>query len=193
MSTVKINPRTGLLIFMIVSAGAWRLLISGGHTPFSNFTPVGAMALFGGCYFSDKWKAYLFPLLTLWLSDVLLSFFVYYHEWRLFYPGFLWTYASFAGMVMLGTFIKKVQIKNVMIAGVSAALLHWVVSDFGVWMGGHLYPKTWQGLVTCYVAAIPYIKNMLIGNLVFSAVLFGAFELAQKKFPGLRVRRSLHA
>jgi hypothetical protein len=193
MSKTIMNPRTGLLALMILSAGAWRLFISGGHSSLGNFTPVGAMAMFGGCYFSDKGKAYLFPLLTLWLSDVLLSYFVYFHEWRLFYGGFLWTYGSFALMVVIGSFIKKASVKTVVLAGISAALMHWIITDFGVWMGGQLYPKTAEGLVTCYVAAIPYMKNMLIGNLVFGGVMFGTFELAQRKFPVLQVRQKLYA
>jgi len=190
MNKKIINPRTGVLALMILSAGAWRLLISSGHSPLTNFTPVGAMALFGGCYFSDKWKAYFLPLLTLWLSDLLLSYFVYYHDWRLFYDGFLWAYGSFALMVLMGTFIKKANINNVILASISAALAHWIITDFGVWMGGHLYPKTTEGLITCYVAAIPYMKNMLIGNLVFSGIMFGIFELAQRKFPILSLSNS---
>jgi hypothetical protein len=188
-----INPRTSVLILMILSAGAWRLLVSSGYTPFSNFTPVGAMALFGGCYFSDKWKAYVLPLFTLWLSDVLLGYFVYFHEWHLFYSGFWWIYGSFILMVMMGTFMKKATVKTVLLAGISAALMHWIISDFGVWIGGHMYPKTIEGLIMCYAAAIPFMKNMLIGNLVFGAIMFGIFELAQRTFPILQVRKTLHA
>jgi hypothetical protein len=66
-----INPRTNVLVAMILSAGIWRLCISSGHSPLTNFTPIGAMALFGGCYFENRWKAFLVPLLTLWLSDLL--------------------------------------------------------------------------------------------------------------------------
>ncbi len=171
-----INPRAGLLVLMILSAGAWRLLVSNGSTSLANFTPIGAMALFGGCYFAEKWKAFLVPIMTLWLSDLFLNYFVYYHEIRFFYDGFLWTYGSFALMVMMGTYIKKVNVKSVLFAGISAALLHWIISDFGVWMVGHLYPHTFQGLVTCYVFAIPYLTNMIIGNIAFGGIMFGAFE-----------------
>lgn len=189
MKTI-INPRNGVLAVIIVAAGVWRLLVSAGHTPLSNFTPVGAMALFGGCYFRDKWKAYLVPILTLWLSDLFLSFFVYYHELRWFYEGFLWTYGSFALMVVMGMFIKKINIKSVAIAGVSAAVAHWVITDFGVWIGEQLYPKTMEGLIICFTVAIPYLKNMLISNLIFSAVMFGVFELAQRKFPVLSLQKA---
>jgi hypothetical protein len=188
-----INARTGFLAAMILSAGIWRLLITGGHSSLGNFTPIGAMALFGGCYFAEKWKAYVVPLLTLWLSDLFLGYFVYYHKWVWFYDGFLITYGSFTLMVMMGGFIKKASVKNVFFAGVSAALAHWIITDFGVWMDGRLYPKTVEGLISCYVAAIPYMQNMLIANLVFSGIMFGAFELAQKKYPELKLNNSLNA
>lgn len=185
-----INPRTNVLVAMILSAGIWRLCISSGHSPLTNFTPIGAMALFGGCYFENRWKAFLVPLLTLWLSDLLLSYFVYYHEWRWFYDGFAFTYGSFALMVVMGRFIKKVNIRNVILTAVSSALLHWIITDFGVWLDGRMYPMNSGGLVACYVAALPYLQNMLIGNLVFGAIMFGAFELAQRKFPVLSLQNA---
>jgi hypothetical protein len=90
-------------------------------------------------------------------------------------------------MVVMGRFIKKVNIRNVILTGVSSALLHWIISDFGVWLDGRMYPMNSGGLVACYVAALPYLQNMLIGNLVFGAIMFGAFELAQKKYPQLQL------
>ncbi|OFY87754.1 MAG: hypothetical protein A3F72_02620 [Bacteroidetes bacterium RIFCSPLOWO2_12_FULL_35_15] len=182
-----INPRTGMLAAMILSAGAWRLLFSSGHSPLTNFTPIGAMALFGGCYFADKWKAFIVPLLTLWLSDLLLNYFIYFHEWKWFYNGFILVYASFALMVVIGRLVKKVNFKNVLFVSVLAAVSHWVITDFGVWLEGGMYPKTVEGLITCYVAAIPYLGNMLIGNLLFGGIMFGVFELAQKKYPSLQL------
>jgi hypothetical protein len=186
MSKTQINPRTAVLALMIFSAGIWRLVISSGHSPLTNFTPIGAMALFGGCYFADRWKAFLLPLLTLWLSDLLLSYFVYFHEWKWFYSGCYITYGTFALTVLMGRYMKKVNVKNILLFSVSAALLHWLITDFGVWMDGRLYPKTAEGLFTCYIAAIPYMQNMLIGNLLFGSILFGLFEWAQKKFPHLQ-------
>ncbi len=185
---LQFNPKNSFLIVMIVLAGMWRLLFTSGHSPLGNFTPIGAMALFGGCYFTDRIKSYLVPLLTLWLSDIFLNYIFYFHEWKLFYDGFLFTYGSFALMVLIGKFIKKVSVKNVIIAGVSAALLHWVITNFGVWVDRRMYPLTSEGLTACYIAGIPYLKNLLVGNLVFSGIMFGAFELMQKRYTVLSVQ-----
>ncbi len=179
------NPRTGVLAAMILMAGAWRLIFLGNNLPMANFTPIGAMALFGGCYFSDKWKAILLPLVTLWLTDVILNSFVYSHQLTFFYSGFYWNYGIFALIAVMGTFIRKVSVKNVLVGSISAALLFWLISDFGVWLGGTMYPKNVAGIIECYAAAIPFLRNMLISNLVFSAIMFGSFELIKFKFPKL--------
>ncbi len=192
----QINPRPFVLAAIILTAGLFRLFLASGiQTPLANFTPLGAMALFGGCYYHDKWKAYLVPLLTLWLTDIILNRFIYFHEWVFFYDGFAWVYISFALMVLIGHFIKNVTFKNVILSAVAAAILHWLIADFGVWLGGGTniltglpYTRDWNGLLTCYYLVLPFMKNMLIGNLLFSALFFGAFELLQKRFTVLRPR-----
>lgn len=180
-----ISPRNGALVLMIAAAGLWRLIFTGFQTPLQGYTPIAAMALFGGCYFSDKWKAYLVPLLTFWLTDMILNSVLYYHKFTLFYPGFYWTYGSFALMVLIGSFIKKVNFRTFLIACISASLMHWVITDFGTWMVDGIYPRTWDGFVACYTLALPFLQKMLIANLVFGGAMFGAFELAKKRFPVL--------
>lgn len=195
MSLNKINFRTVVLVLMIVIVAFARVLTAGRVlSPLANFTPIGAMALFGGCYFKDKWKAYLVPLGVLLLSDMLLMQTVYKeHSNGLLYSGWGWIYASFALMVLIGNFIKKVNAKSVLFAAIAAALTHWIVSDFGVWLAGGTDITTGQpythdahGLAMCYYLAIPYMKNMLIGNLLYGALLFGGFELLQRRYPRLQ-------
>lgn len=196
--TTKINPRPVVLAALVLLAGICRLLIDGGTlSPLSNFTPLGAMALFGGCYYRDRWKGYLLPLITLLLTDMLLNRFVFFHAWVFFYDGFVWVYGSFALMVLIGGFIKKVSIKSVVFTSVAGALIHWIVSDFGVWLGGGTdittglpFTRDWAGYWRCLYVAIPFMKNLLIGNLVFGALLFGSFELIQRKFPILHLQTS---
>ena len=181
----KLTPQLLVLTAMIISAGIWRLVVSSGFSTLGNFTPVGAMALFGGCYYSNKKLAFVVPLLTLLLSDALLYYFIYAPTFSFFYEGMFTTYMCFALMVVLGMFIKQVTFRNVLAGAVAAALLHWVLTDFAVYMQGVMYPKTLNGFAMCYIAALPFLKNMLIGNILFSGILFGSFELAKRKFPKL--------
>ncbi len=191
MSLNKFNPRTGIILLFIFFMAAVRIFFSLPlqHSPIGNFSPIGAMALFSGSYFISKSKAYLFPLLTLWISDLFLNRFVYYHEWRLLFESFYWTYGAFALMVLTGMLIiKKVTVKNVLVASLIVVLIHWIVTDFGVWIEGTMYPKNAAGWVACLVAAIPYESNVLAGTLLYSAVFFGLFEWIQKKYPIVALR-----
>jgi len=190
MSLKKINLRNGALIVMIVAAAATRLINAEHLSAWSNFTPVGAIALFGGAYFSDKWKAYLVPLITLFASDIALDY-IYFHKFILFYDGALPVYISFALMVLIGTFIKKVNVINVVSGSLASVLVHWLITDIDPWLHGTMYSKSFYGYFESLIAAIPFEKNMLLGNLVFSAILFGGFELAKRKYTFLRSSKEL--
>lgn len=193
----KVNPRPVVLAALIISAGLYRLAMSSGTlSQLANFTPLSAMALFGGCYYQDKWKAYLVPLLTLWLTDIILNRFVYFDRWVFFYEGFFWVYIGFALMVLVGSFVKSVSVKNIVVVSVVGALAHWIVSDVGVWLNGGCvlmqgpYTPTWETLVQTMEFALPSMYKLLIGNIVFCALLFGCFELMQRKFPVLQIQTS---
>ena len=160
----------------------------------SNVSPVGAIALFGGCYFADKWKAFLIPVLALWISDLFINRLYYYDHWVFFSSGMLWVYGTFAATVVIGQLIKKVNVMNVVVAGLGAATLHWLVTDFGVWIGGSTdvttglpFTKDLNGFVKCLYLALPFFRNMAIGNLVFCGVLFGSFEWLQRRYPALQL------
>ena len=189
MSIKSLQPRTTTLIIMILAAAAFRLVQSSNvFSVLSNVTPVGAIALFGGCYFKDNWKAFLVPLLALALSDLLLNLVLYFDYWTFYFSGVIWIYGSFALMVVIGQYIKKVTVLHVALSGIAGALTHYIIADFGVWIEGILYPRNMSGFLQCYYAALPFLRNMLIGNLVFCAILFGAFEWMQRRYPALRLQ-----
>lgn len=197
MSLKKLNPRSTILILFILVTGILRVMTAGKLlSPIANFTPIGAMALFGGTYFSDNRKSFLFPLLSLFLSDiVMMQLFYPTLTSGLLYSGWFWTYGAFALMVLIGKMVKKVSIRSVIGAAVGAALTHWLISDFGVWLAGGddistglPLAKNLQGFVQCYVQALPYLKNMLVGNLIYCGVLFGGFEMLQNRYQVLRMK-----
>jgi hypothetical protein len=157
---------------MIVAAAAMRLL---PHP--ANVTPIAALALFGGASFSDRRLAFIAPLTALLLSDLLLGL----------YRGMEYQYASFALTVCLGLMLRNRQtVLTVAGAGVASALIFFVISDLGVWLTSPLYAKTVSGLMACYVAAIPFLRNMVLGDLFYTALLFGGFVALERAFPALR-------
>jgi hypothetical protein len=184
--TKKITIRFGVLTIMVLLAALSRLI----HLP-SNFAPIGALALFGAAYFSRKSLALIIPLLSLWVSDLVLNNTVYpnttgHFVW--FTDRFYWVYGSFILIALLGfLLLKKVKPMNVISANLLAAILFFVITNFGSWLGSATYPQNFSGLIACYVAGIPFFWNTLGGDIFYSLVLFGVFELAQRKFPSLTV------
>jgi hypothetical protein len=172
---------------MIVAAGAFRLLSYKYPYVLSNFTPVGAIALFGGAYFTDKWKACLVPLLTLFVSDMALNYL--YAGKMVFYSESLWVYACFAIIVFIGSLIKKATVVSVLMASVVSVLIHWLFIDMPWLYGNNLYPNTLAGYGHSLIAAIPFEKNMLLGDAIFGLILFGGFEFAKSKYTTLRAGR----
>ena len=182
----KLNLRFSILSVIMILAGMCRLLV---HIP--NFTPIGAMALFGGAYFSDKWKAYLMPLMSLFLSDMIIQGIFYQGKYGFpLYEGWYWVYGTFALIVFFGQWIiKKVNVGNVLLASITASLAHWIITDFWVWNSGcnAMYTKDWNGFVLCYTMAIPYLQGFLMATLAYSGLFFGIFEIAQRRFPALKL------
>src|ERR1044072_7516480 len=126
MSVLKINPRNAVLLLIIVLMAILRIAAYTGWGPLTVFTPIGAMALFGGAYFSGNVKPFAFPLLTLFISDVVLSFTIM-SEYRvgLLYTGWFWTYGAFALMTVAGKLIiRDITIKNIVIAVIVATCIH---------------------------------------------------------------------
>lgn len=184
-SVNRINTRNLILVLIILSAAMLRILNVGKFGDWANFTPVGAIALFAGTYFRNRWTAYAVPLLILFVSDILVNY-GYFGQITLFYEGIVWVYFAFALMVLAGSFIKRVTVLNVFLAAIASVLIHWLITNLGVWLGGTLYPQTWAGMVDCYVKAIPFERNLLLGNLAYGTILYGGFEWAKRYFPSLQ-------
>jgi hypothetical protein len=190
MSLQKVNTRTIVLILMIIAATAMRL-VSYEYKFMSNFSPVGAIAVFGGVYFTDKWKAYTVVLLTFVLSDVLINY-LYNAGYGLISSDTFWNCVCFCLMVFIGSKIKNVNFGSSLIILLAPVTIHWLIMDMP-WINdaGGLYPKTLAGYGAALIAAIPFEKNMLLGDAVFGLILFGGFELAKKKYSALRTRTEL--
>jgi hypothetical protein len=190
MSLTKINPRTIVLLAFMIAVAAIRVVFSLEPTmsPIATFTPLGAMALFGGAYLKKNYQAYLFPLLTLWLGDVILNRVSYYGEWVLLYPGWYFTYGAYALMVFAAQrMIKKASVANIVVASFVATIIHWIgTSPTCFLLPESLRPHTAEGYFLSLFDAIPYERNFLIGTLVYSGILFGLFEWAKSKYTSLQ-------
>ena len=160
------------LVFAIAAAAALRLV---PHPP--NFSPIDAMALFSGAYLGKRWVAFVAPLAALLLSDVVLGF----------YHGMATVYATVALIVAVGWSLSSHRsIGRTAAAALASSVIFFVVTNFGMWLYSGFYPRTYAGLVACYTAAIPFFQNTVAGDLFYTALLFGAFALAEHLVPRLR-------
>lgn len=135
------------IVFLIIIFGIICRLIP--HPP--NFSPVTAIALFGGLNFSDKRIAFSIPLVVLFLSDLILGISMIN----------LFVYTGFLTIVFLGTKIKSIKFGNIILS----SFIFFLISNFGVWIIG--YPKNIEGLILCYTMAIPFFGYSIAGDLFF--------------------------
>jgi hypothetical protein len=185
MSLKKINIRNSVLILMIIVAAITRSLNINHISDWVTFTPIGAVALFAGTYFKDKWKAFLVPLLVVFISDLALNY-AWLHKFVWFTNSSIVVYISLTVMVIMGMFVKKVTVINVLGVSVAAVMMHWLFADLPFFYG-----KGFAEYGQLLIKAIPFELPLLTGNLIFGAVLYGGFELAKSKYTVLQTNREL--
>jgi len=190
MTTIKFNPRTAVLLIFIATTAAVRVVFNFNYeiSPLANFSPLGAMAIFGGTYFNKAWKAFAFPLLMLFISDFILHQTVFKsYSNGLLYGGWYWVYGAFALMTLVGRWLqKKLTVHRFLLSVLICVLIHWIITDFGVWIGSKTYTKNINGFLACLANAIPYEWRFLAGTLAYGIILFGLFEWMKRKYGRLK-------
>jgi hypothetical protein len=177
---IEFTPRLKFVLALIGLAALSRLL----PHPF-NFTPIGAMALFAGTYISNKKHAFLLPVLTLLASDILLQLV----NGSGFYRDMIFVYGSFALITGIGFLLRgREQRQTIMVASLVSSIAFFLITNFGTWLMWDIYPKTGAGLISCYIAGIPFFKGTIMGDLFYNLALFGSFALAKWRFPVLATK-----
>ena len=145
------------VVFRLVPHGAW------------NFTPVGAALLYFGA--RAPRKRMWIPVVLLAASDIVLTKFVWHYRMDATY---VLTWAWYAAAILLGSVLReRTTIARLVGASLACSVSFFLLSNFAVWAAGTMYPLTLSGLGASYVAGIPFFRNTLASDLVFSAVLFG--------------------
>lgn len=156
---------------MVFFAALTRVVLYHFHIYFS---PVIAMALFGGSCLTDKKYSFALPLLAMFFSDLMFElFFVAPGFWGW---GQLVNYAALLFITVLGFSLKKLSIPNVAAASVASSFIFFLVSNSGVWaFDSTTYARDFSGWLDCLVMGLPFLKNGLIADLFYSAVFFGGY------------------
>ncbi|MBK7986541.1 MAG: hypothetical protein IPK11_06435 [Ignavibacteria bacterium] len=173
------------IVLMAIVAIASRLL---PHPP--NMTAVMAVALFAGARITNTKLAMALPLLIMILSDIFLGF----------HSSQLVVYVCILAVSVLGLSLRNsTSFTKPLAMSFIGSLFFFLVTNFAVWLGGAMYPMTLEGLFLCYAAALPFyttdsfqfvnssqlvfgsfFANGVIGDLFFTGVLFGLYELSKK-------------
>ena len=184
-TSALLAPGPLMLVAMIVLAALSRLL---PHPP--NFSPVEAMALFGGAYFANRAWAIVVPLVAMVLSDIALGLMFGGSYMSYIASLSFWSvYVCIALSTVMGFGLRgKVGSAKVLGYSLAGSILFFVVTNFFTWLGSTMYPQTGAGLIAAYVAGIPFFKWTVLGTLFYSALLFGGFVMLRRQVPALRAQ-----
>ncbi|XDD50135.1 DUF6580 family putative transport protein [Leptospira sp. WS92.C1] len=152
----------------------------------ANFTSVGAMAVYSGARLSGG-KSFAYPIFMVLITDFILS---RLHGFDWFYEGSVVNYISLTINILLGKFLlkKDSRLRSVAAVALLASVQFFILTNFSVWAFSSIYAKTWDGLLTCYIVAIPYFGGTLLGDLIYTPILFGVFDRIQLKInPGVPI------
>lgn len=136
----------------------------------ANFAPIGAIAIFSGLYLPKK-LAFSLPLAAMFFSDLFIGFYAW--------PIMLSVYVGFVIMGAIGLVVRKNKKLSTILGGtILGSLIFYLVTNGAVWAFGSLYPPTLAGLTQSYYMAIPFFRNSLLGDLFYTGVLVGAYEVS---------------
>jgi hypothetical protein len=185
---------TGRLIFftiiLVILATACKWLF-GPNLNWSGFSPVIAIALFSGMIIKQRNISFLLPLVALIASDLIIQ--LLYEQNAFPYPGIYngqWkNYLILLGTAtLIGWLIKGKNYRNLLFAGVVAPSVFFLVSNFNVWLNADVvYSRSFDGLMNCYAAGLPFYRNALIGTLVFLPVVLFFYNSIARQKPSLIV------
>ncbi len=185
--------KSTLLSFLLLIVVASLYRVWEGR-PFG-FAPQIAMAIFGGAMIRDKKLAFVLPLLSMLISDILYQVLYINGVTTIqgFYAGQWINYILFAGLTVFGFLMKKINLRNVLGFSIGGSLLYFIISNFAVWIGGGGLgrPLSFEGLLLCYGDALAFYRdyglvngfagNFIFGDLFFSGILFGSYYLLNKR------------
>lgn len=166
-----------LTILGLIAIGVLGRLLP--HMP--NATPVTAIALAGSKYVGRVW-AIVIPITAMLISDALIGF----YDWRILVS----VYASFALIGAMSMAAKKHP--GIIPAGlfaIGASLIFFFLTNFAVWALSPWYERSLWGLLYCYELGLPFLRNMLLGDLLYTATILGACGLLRSRAPRISAYR----
>lgn len=182
-----IITKKDIVLLVIIAAVALVRVLNNASPNFealANYSPVAAMTLFASVNFKGYARSFIVLIAAMLISDFLLYETVYKNYSSSFlYEGWYWVYGALALMAVAGKLmVKNVSVKSVTTAIIATVFIHWIVTDFGVWLGSTTYPQTAAGFVACLAAAIPFELRFLTATIIYSAIMFGVHSFIIERY-----------
>ena len=178
MKMNKQNTSTIILAIILILAAAISRVVMYPH----NFSPIIGMAIFSGAVIKDRRLAFVLPILSMFLSDVMFELFN-------IAPGF-WGWGQLVGygilalITILAFNLKKINVVSVVGYSLASSVIFYILSNLSFFIFDnpiyHTYTSDAKGFMQCYIQALPFFKTSLIADLVYSGVLFGAYYLVNQ-------------
>ena len=181
---MKSNGRLIVFTLILVALATACKYFFGPDLSWSGFSPVIAIALFSGFIIKQRDLSFLLPLLALFLSDLAIQFLYSQNlfPYAGFYSGQWINYLILLVATLIGLLLKGRNYSSLLAGAIVAPTLFFLMSNFTVWAGAQTYyPKTFNGLITCYEAGLPFYRNSLIATLLFLPVILLAYNYLTKK------------
>lgn len=174
----------GSFVLLVVIASLYRIM---PNRPLG-FAPQIAMALFSGSIVADKKYAFLLPLFSMLVSDIIYQVLYSFNLSAVpgFYEGQWINYLLILSVTIIGFAVNKNKVASIAAGSFGAVLFYFFASNFAVWAGGGLglnnlpYEKSFSGLATCIAAGLPFLKGSFYATFLFGAVLFGGYHLLNR-------------
>ncbi len=158
------NLKISLGIFLALAASRFI-----PHPP--NFTSLLALSFYVPALLGLKF------LPALILSLIITDFFIGFHGLSFF----TWGSIIFIGLISK-YFLKN--LKNRIFGCLLGVFIFYIVTNFGVWSLG-LYGYTFNGLISSYTLALPFLGNNLISTIIFASII--EILLNNKKIFNLKI------
>lgn len=165
--------KLSVLLILIGVAGRF-LLVEYVNVP--NFEIITSISLVSGIFLGGKYAVFV-PLVTIFLSDVIIGN----------RAILLFTWSAFAIIGVMGACPKNKKCKkslsySVYLASV-ASLFFFLYTNLGWWLLSGMYEYSFNGLVKCYIAALPFFRNNLLGNLIFVPSFIKIMTIFESRYP----------
>ena len=148
------------------------------HPDWLNFTAVGGALLYFGA--RRSWREMVAPLAALMATDYVLTVFTYHYSFH--WQAYLTTWAWYLAVMALGRVLlqSRTTVLRVAAGVILGPTLFFVVSNYAVWVGGDMYPRTMGGLMACYAAAVPFYRNDVLSTAIVAGLAFGLPVLVRR-------------